>query len=53
MKRIASDVFRPCASDDGADGLEGNARMEIRVPLSLADAVLVVRTLGGKWILAI
>ena len=34
------DTFCSCAGD-GTDGLEGNARMEIRVPLSLADAVLV------------
>lgn len=38
--KIIGDTFRSCAGDD-TDGLEGNARMEIRVPLRLADAVLV------------
>lgn len=39
-KKCIGDTFCACAGD-GTDGLEGNARMEIRVPLSLADAVLV------------
>ena len=36
MKRIG-DTFVSCAND----GLEGNARMEIRIPLSLANSCLV------------
>src|SRR5258705_3880206 len=39
MKYIGN-AFESCASD-GTAGLEGNARMEIRVPVSLANMVLI------------
>ncbi len=39
MKRIR-DIFCSCAGN-GNEGLEGNARLEIRVPLNLACTVLV------------
>jgi len=40
MKRI-QEIFRDCAGDGNSEGLEGNARLEIRVPLKLACTVLV------------
>jgi hypothetical protein len=40
MERIA-ETFRTCGGGQTMDGLEANARMEIRVPLDLVNQVLV------------
>jgi len=40
MEKIAG-TFRTCGGSQTTDGLEGNARMEIRVPLDLANQTLI------------
>lgn len=40
IEKIA-DTFRACGGSQTVDGLEGNARMEVRVPLDIANQTLV------------
>ena len=40
MAKMA-ETFRTCGGDQTVDGLEGNARLEVRVPLDLAEHTLV------------
>jgi hypothetical protein len=40
MEKMA-ETFRTCGGNQTVDGLEGNARLEVRVPLDLAEKTLV------------